>query len=170
MSLAPPAAAPAAFSSTEFRQALSQFATGVTVVTACSASGGCSETELKELTVNPARSPLVLWSLNQASQSMAVLGQAQHYAIHVLGAHQLALAERFTGPREARWLNLTHRWSDHGVPLLEDCLAVFECTHRSQHVEGDHLIFVAQVERCHRGSDAPPLLYHRSRLITETGL
>jgi flavin reductase (DIM6/NTAB) family NADH-FMN oxidoreductase RutF len=172
MSLALPNtdAAPAAFSSAEFRQALSQFATGVTVVTACDANGeraGLTVSSFNSVSLQP---PLVLWSLNQASQSMAVLGQAQHYAIHVLGAHQLALAERFTGPREARWVDLPHRWSAHGVPLLDDCLAVFECRHRSHHEEGDHLIFVAQVERCHRGSDAPPLLYHRSRLITETGL
>lgn len=172
MTLAPsPAQTPATeFSSQQLRQALAHFATGVTVVTACSASGeraGLTVSSFNSVSLQP---PLVLWSLNQASQSMAVLGQSQHYAIHVLGAHQLALAERFTGPREARWLNLAHRWSDRGVPLLDDCLAVFECTHRSQYVEGDHLIFVAQVERCHRGSDAPPLLYHRSRLITDTGL
>jgi flavin reductase (DIM6/NTAB) family NADH-FMN oxidoreductase RutF len=81
-----------------------------------------------------------------------------------------ALAERFAGPREQRWVGLSHGWSAAGVPLLEGCLARFECRHRSAHEEGDHVILVAQVERCHSADGLQPLLYHRGRLLASAEL
>jgi flavin reductase (DIM6/NTAB) family NADH-FMN oxidoreductase RutF len=56
------------------------------------------------------------------------------------------------------------------VPLLEGCLARFECRHRSAHEEGDHVILVAQVERCHSADGLQPLLYHRGRLLASAEL
>ncbi|MEI7785031.1 MAG: flavin reductase family protein [Betaproteobacteria bacterium] len=172
MSLAPPAvSAPSSeLSSAEFRQALGQFATGVTVVTACGTDGqrvGLTVSSFNSVSLQP---PLILWSLNRASQAMPVFAAQRPYAIHVLGAHQLALAERFAGPREQRWLGLAHSWSAAGVPLLDACVARFECVHRSAYEEGDHVIFVAQVERCHSSDSAQPLLYHRGRLLASAEL
>ena len=172
MSLAPPVApAPSSqLSSTEFRQALGQFATGVTVVTACGADGqpvGLTVSSFNSVSLQP---PLVLWSLSLNSQAMPVFASIDHYAIHVLGAHQLALAERFAGPREKRWLGLAHGWSAAGVPLLEGCVARFECRARSAHEEGDHVIFVAQVERCDSTDGLQPLLYHRGCLLAKAEL
>ena len=172
MSLAPPAtfAPTSELSSAEFRQALGQFATGVTVVTACDADGepvGLTVSSFNSVSLQP---PLVLWSLNRSSQAMPVFSGIARYAIHVLGAHQLALAERFAGPREQRWVGLSHGWSAAGVPLLEGCLARFECRHRSAHEEGDHVILVAQVERCHSADGLQPLLYHRGRLLASAEL
>lgn len=149
----------------QFRQSLSLFATGVTVVTACSADGeraGLTVSSFNSVSLQP---PLVLWSLNRGSQSMSVFESAQHHVIHVLGADQLALGERFAGPRAQRWEGLLHGWSQQGCPLLDGCLAVFECRQRSRHVEGDHVIFVAQVEACRSSSNTAPLLYHRGQMF-----
>ena len=38
---------------------------------------------------------------------------------------------------------------------------------RSQYVEGDHTIFVGQVERCSHREGASPLLYHGGVFYTE---
>ncbi len=163
----PPQAAAPSFSSQDFRRALGMFATGVTVVTARAPSG-----ELAGLTVSSFNSvslapPLVLWSLKNSSSSMAVLAQASHYAIHVLGADQQDLAERFAGPREQRWPGVAHDLGASGAPLLSGCVAVFECFNRSQYEEGDHVIFVGEVERCTSHPGLPPLLYHGGRFHTE---
>lgn len=149
----------------QLRLCLGLFATGVTVVTACGPDGeraGLTVSSFNSVSLQP---PLVLWSLNRASQSMAIFESAQHHVIHVLGAHQLALGERFAGPSAQRWEGLDHGWSQHGCPLLEGCLAVFECRQRSRHVEGDHVIFVAQVQACRSHPDAAPLLYHRGQMF-----
>ena len=164
--LAPPLAEPA-FTSQQFRQALGQFATGVTIVTARAPDGepvGLTVSSFNSVSLNP---PLVLWSLNKASAQLAALSQASHYAIHVLGAGQQALAERFAGPRELRWTGVAHQGGTGGTPLLDGCMAVFECRNRSRHDEGDHLIFVGEVERCVSQPSAAPLLYHGGRFHTQ---
>lgn len=155
------------FTSAQFRQALGQFATGVTIVTARSASG-----ELAGLTVSSFNSvslqpPLVLWSLNKVSGAMAALSEAAHYAIHVLAADQQALAERFAGPREQRWAGQPWQAAECGAPLLPGCVAVFECFNRSRYDEGDHVIFVGEVERCRSQAGTRPLLYHGGRFHTQ---
>lgn len=155
------------FSEPQLRQALGLFVTGVTVVTACQADGqraGLTVSSFNSVSMQP---PLVLWSLSRSSQSMQVFESVSHYAIHVLGADQLALGERFAGPREQRWEDLSHDWSTHGCPLLSGCLAVFECSQHSRHVEGDHVIFVGQVQSCYSGPGSSPLLYHRGRMFPQ---
>ena len=43
-----------------------------------------------------------------------------------------------------------------GMPLLAGCIATFECFNRSHYAEGDHLIFVGEVEHCshHSGGNS----------------
>lgn len=155
------------FSTREFRDALGRFATGVTIVTTRSATG-----ELAGLTVSSFNSvsltpPLVLWSLAQQSATMPVFAAASHYAIHVLSVEQQALAERFATRGIDRWAGVAHSMGLGGVPLLEGALATFECVNRSCHQEGDHAIFVGQVERCCQRPDGAPLLYHGGRFYTQ---
>jgi flavin reductase (DIM6/NTAB) family NADH-FMN oxidoreductase RutF len=155
------------FSERQLRQALGLFATGVTVVTACQPDGqraGLTVSSFNSVSMQP---PLVLWSLSRHSQSMQVFESVSHYAIHILGADQLTLGERFAGPREQRWASLQHGWSPRGCPLLEGCIAVFECSQHSRHVEGDHVIFVGQVESCRSGPASPPLLYHQGQMFPQ---
>ena len=160
-------AKPPGFSVAEFRASLGMFATGVTIVTARSASGelvGLTANSFNSVSLDP---PLVLWSLSRSAGSMAVFSQGAHYAIHVLASTQQALAERFASRREDRWTGLDFSEGISGAPLLAGTLACFECFNRSQYTEGDHVIFVGEVERCSRQADAKPLLYHGGRFYTE---
>ena len=45
--------------------------------------------------------------------------------------------------------------------------AAFECFNRSRYEEGDHVIFVGEVERCAHRIGASPLLFHGGRYYTE---
>jgi flavin reductase (DIM6/NTAB) family NADH-FMN oxidoreductase RutF len=155
------------FSRTEFRTALGMFATGVTVVTARAADGtlvGLTANSFNSVSLAP---PLVLWSLGQAASAMAALSQGSHYAINILAADQKALAEQFAGPREQRWTDVAFTLGANGAPLLAGAAATFECFNRSRYEEGDHVIFVGEVERCHHDGDASPLLYHGGKFYTE---
>jgi flavin reductase (DIM6/NTAB) family NADH-FMN oxidoreductase RutF len=51
--------------------------------------------------------------------------------------------------------------------LLAGAAATFECFNRSQYKEGDHTIFVGEVERCEHREGASPLLYHGGKFYTE---
>jgi flavin reductase (DIM6/NTAB) family NADH-FMN oxidoreductase RutF len=162
---ASPAAAP--FSPEDFRAALGQFTTGVTIVTARDADGrliGLTANSFNSVSLSP---PLVLWSLARQSSSMPGFLAASHYAINVLAADQRLLAERFARKGIDRFDGTPWRPGLTGAPVIEGAVAVFECSHRSQHDEGDHLIFVGQVEHCRRRLGAAPLVFHGGRFFTD---
>ncbi|MDO5691195.1 MAG: flavin reductase family protein [Pseudomonadota bacterium] len=161
-----PATVPA-FSALEFRSALGMFATGVTVVTARTAAGelvGLTANSFNSVSLDP---PLVLWSLSQRSTSLEAFRTGTHYAINVLAADQQALALRFATPVGDRWAGTAWHPGATGAPLIDGAVAHFECFNRSRYEEGDHVIFVGQVELCGHQPGAAPLLFHGGRFYTE---
>jgi flavin reductase (DIM6/NTAB) family NADH-FMN oxidoreductase RutF len=174
-SSAPPApsaltALPPDFSPQAFRAALGGFATGVTIVTARTASGeliGLTANSFNSVSMNP---PLVLWSLARAAGSLGAFSTGSHYAINILAADQKALAERFATKGAERWAGVNYVLGVSGAPVLQGALATFECFNRSQYEEGDHVIFVGEVERCARAATGAPLLFHGGRFYTEHAL
>jgi len=163
----PAIAQPPDFSAREFRNALGMFATGVTIVTAYGPGGqpvGLTASSFNSVGLHP---PLVLWSLANQTSLLPVFAQATHYAIHVLTVEQRLLAERFATRGIDRFAGVAQRPGASGAPLIEGAAAVFECFNRSQYVEGDHTIFVGQVERCSHRDGATPLLYHDGMFYTE---
>ena len=146
------------------------FATGVTIVTARTATGeliGLTANSFNSLSLSP---PLVLWSLSQAAGSMPALSTGSHYAINVLAADQKALAERFAGRRDDRWDGVAYTEGASGAPLISGAAASFECFNRSRYEEGDHVIFVGEVERCSHQPGAAPLLFHGGKFYSEHAL
>ena len=124
------------------------FATGVTIVTTRTAEGtlvGLTASSFNSVSLEP---PLVLWSLARSSSSMMAIGTGSHYAINILAADQQALAEQFAQKKTDRWLNVAFTEGASGAPVIAGCAATFECFNRSRYDEGDHVIFVGEVERC----------------------
>lgn len=148
MSITLRGADPPEFDSRHFRHALSQFATGVTVITTRLADGtflGLTASSFNSVSLDP---PLVLWSLSQNASSMPVFSGNSHYVINVLSGDQAALAERFAKRIENRFEGVDFELSYTGLPILKGVSAWFECHNRSRYPEGDHVIFVGEVERC----------------------
>lgn len=155
------------FSPTEFRHALGMFATGVTIVTARTPEGeliGLTANSFNSVSLEP---PLVLWSLGKRSANMASFSAGSHYAINILGSHQKDLANRFASRVENRFADVAFTSGAAGAPLLDGAAATFECFNRSRYEEGDHVIFVGEVERCSHSNDVSPLLYHGGKFYTE---
>lgn len=155
------------FSSAEFRTALGMFATGVTIVTARGSSGqlvGLTASSFNSVSLEP---PLVLWSLSQAASSMDAFRAGSHYAINILAADQQDLAQRFATRGAERFADLAFTEGASGAPLIAGCVATFECFNRSRYVEGDHVIFVGEVEHCTHRPGTSPLLYHGGKFYTE---
>ena len=145
------------FESAYFRNALGQFATGVTIITtkATPEDGaprllGFTANSFNSVSLDP---PLVLWSLARTASSLAAFLDIPHYAINVLASDQIDLSRRFgSRSNEAaaldRFDGIAWREGSHGAPILDGCCAWFECFNRSRYEEGDHVIFVGEVERC----------------------
>jgi flavin reductase (DIM6/NTAB) family NADH-FMN oxidoreductase RutF len=167
----PTRAATPAFAAADFRAALAMFATGVTIVTAVDPSGGrqigLTANSFNSVSMDP---PLVLWSLSRLAGSMPAFRRGSHYAINILSADQKALAERFASKDIERFEGVPQHIGASGAPLLDGAAAVFECFNRSRYEEGDHVIFVGEVEHCARRKGAKPLLFHGGRYFTELPL
>lgn len=162
-----PKARPPSFSPPEFRVALGRFATGVTIVTARADDGrlvGLTANSFNSVSMEP---PLVLWSLSRAAGSLAAFSAGSYYAINILAADQKELAERFATRGSDRWSDLSFSEGAGGAPLLTGAAATFECFNRSRYDEGDHVIFVGEVERCSHRAGASPLLFHGGKFYTE---
>jgi flavin reductase (DIM6/NTAB) family NADH-FMN oxidoreductase RutF len=158
------------FSTTDFRSALAMFATGVTIITARGGDGlpvGLTANSFNSVSLDP---PLVLWSLARTAGSMPAFEQGSHYAVNILAADQHALAERFASKTVDRFADVAFREGTGGAPVLEGAVAVFECFNRSRYEEGDHVIFVGEVERCSFNEGATPLIFHGGRYYTELPL
>lgn len=159
-------AAPPDFDAAHFRRALSQFATGVTVVTTRSEGGhgkpafvGVTASSFNSVSLDP---PLVLWSLGTQANSFPLFHSGSHYVINILSADQLDLCKRFATLKGDRFANVDYALSPTGLPILAQSLAWFECHNRSRYDEGDHVIFVGEVERCGVvDPDGAPLVFHR---------
>jgi flavin reductase (DIM6/NTAB) family NADH-FMN oxidoreductase RutF len=164
-----PRATEPGFDAVHFRQALSQFATGVTVITTRLADGsfrGLTASSFNSVSLDP---PLVLWSLNAGANSMPVFSGNSHYVINVLSAEQQELAARFARRGGADpFEGVEYELSRTGLPILKGAVAWFECHNRSRYPEGDHVIFVGEVEEC-AVDPQPALLFHRGQFGSTPG-
>lgn len=162
MLLPPTRAADPEFDTRHFRAALSRFATGVTVITTRDETGGffgLTASSFNSVSLDP---PLVLWSLGGNSRSLPLFSGNSHYVINVLAGDQAALAERFASRIDDRFEGVDYELSQTGLPILRGVSAWFECHNRSRYPEGDHVIFVGEVERC-AFATKPALVFHGSR-------
>ena len=143
-----------------FRDALGRFASGVTVVTAATPQGGIGMTanSFSSVSLEP---PLVLWCPAKGSGRYPVFAGARHFAIHVLAADQAELAMAFARSGDA-FGGLDVEIGAHGVPLLGQCLARFECETHALHDAGDHAIMVGRVRRAALAEGAP-LVFSQGR-------
>ena len=145
------------------RNALGSFATGVTVMTTLRPDGtpvGLTVNSFASVSLDP---PLVLWSLAARSPSLGAFRASTHFGVNVLSAEQEALCRRFATPEPDKFANLAWRSGESGVPVLEGCVANFECSSAFNNYGGDHVIFVGHVVRFET-RDTPALLFHRGRL------
>lgn len=146
----------------QLRSALSQFATGVTIVTCRGRDGrrvGMTANSFNALSLAP---PLLLWSLRLASPSAQDFRLASHFAVNVLTQEQVDLSRRFASAVVDKFSQ--GLWSEGlaGLPVLAASAAVFECAAESQQTAGDHLLFIGRVLRVTESLDAP-LVFHGGR-------
>lgn len=139
------------------RAALGRFATGVTIITCAGPGGapvGLTANSFSALSLDP---PLVLWSLRQASASLAAFDAAPHFAINVLAESQVELSRRFASPQADKFAEGAWGSGLGGAPVLAGCAAVFECELATRQVAGDHVLFIGRVLRLADLSVAPLL-------------
>jgi flavin reductase (DIM6/NTAB) family NADH-FMN oxidoreductase RutF len=145
-----------------FRELLGCFPTGVAVITTVNAGGrpvGLTCNSFSSVSLEP---PLVLFSLRKASKLLETFRAAEGFAINLLTRKQDALSARFASSKiEDKFEGVAWNAGMLGLPVLQDCLASFECTTFSCLEAGDHLVFIGEVRHMTAGAQEQALVFYQ---------
>lgn len=145
----------------DFRRALSQFPTGVTVITTLDAEGkpvGVTASSFNSVSIDP---PLVLWSIDKGAFSLESFSNAEHFAVNVLGSDQVETSNGFASRGEDKFKGVAYGAGVGGSPLLEEYASQFECKTWAVYEGGDHLILVGEVLKYRYDDSTAPLVFAR---------
>jgi flavin reductase (DIM6/NTAB) family NADH-FMN oxidoreductase RutF len=145
-----------------FKQAMSQFASGVTVVTTLHEGKryGLTASSFSSLSLDP---PLVLVCLARKTTAHGVIEKSGVFAVNVLAAQQLEFGMRFAGLLpgvQDRFQGVLTTSAVTGSPLLPGVMSWVDCKLWSRYDGGDHSIFVGEVVDLAATAADTPLLYH----------
>jgi flavin reductase len=157
------------FTTQEFRKALGQFSTGVTVITVEREPGkiqGMTANSFTSVSLDPL---LILVCVDHRAKILPFLQKKKRFGVSVLKAGQQAVSEYFargvhSAEAEER-LAIRYARTSSGLPVLEDALLQLSCGTVAAHLAGDHTIFLGEV-RDAEIHDGEPLLYFRGEYRT----
>ncbi len=145
----------------DFRQAMRQWATGVTVVTARHAGQrhGMTVSSFTSVSLSP---PSVLICLENGTHTSSLVDASGFFGVVILDETQQEVSDRFAGrltENQDRFQGLETYTLSSGVDLLVRGLAGFDCQVIATQQVGDHRIYVGNVLAVRVGHEGNPLIY-----------
>jgi len=154
---------PVPVAAASLRDAMSQFLTGVTIVTTRGLDGtpyGLTVNSFNSVSLDP---PLVLWSLDLGHDRADVFRRAGGFTVNIMAGDSAALIKRFAASDADRFSDADWNWGCAGQPVLNDALASMECRLWAEYPGGDHVIFVGEVVNI-RTREGRPAAYYKGQL------
>lgn len=146
-----------------YKQAMGNYPTGVTVVTAIDENGepiGLTVNSFASVSIDPI---LVLWSIDESVSTYSTFKNIDKFAVNILSSDQKDLAFLFASREQERFINCEWTMSDNGLPMLTGALATLQCKTHNQIEIGDHTTLFGEVIDIHL-EDTDPLLYHKRKI------
>jgi flavin reductase (DIM6/NTAB) family NADH-FMN oxidoreductase RutF len=146
-----------------FRQVLSSFATGVTIVTTQHDGElfGMTASAFTSVSLEP---PLVLVCIDSKATTSTVLQKSGVFAVSFLGRRQESVSDTFARRGSQDKFQKVKTKRVHGdCPIIEGAIAFVECRLRSSYLEGDHFIFVGQVLNLAVLNENLPLIFFKGK-------
>lgn len=153
----------------ELRNALGCFPTGVTVITTRTPAGkleGLTANSFSALSLDP---PLILWSINSNSASVASFLESGYFAINVLRQDQQHISHHFATRQLSKFESVAHDLGVGGSPIIQNALATFECETEKTVEGGDHLLFIGRVHKLSY-DEGKPLIFNFGQYCTSVPL
>ena len=147
-----------------YREILTNFPSGVSIVTARDAAGtvfGLTVSAFCAVSLDP---PLVLVCIDKDSATLPAMRSSGGFTVNLLASGREDLALRFATKTEDKFEGV--EWSDAPIeqagPILKrDSVGYAVCITRNEIEAGDHWIFVGAVEAGAVHPDEVPLVYAR---------
>jgi 3-hydroxy-9,10-secoandrosta-1,3,5(10)-triene-9,17-dione monooxygenase reductase component len=156
-----------------FRQALGNYASGITIITGADEQGPAGFTCQSFYSVST-EPPLISFSVMKTSTTYPRIQRTGSFAVNVLAHAQNHVSDQFARTGTDKWAGIEWRHTGAGNPVLEGALLWLDCDIWAEHDAGDHLIVLGRVREI-SALDQPsagPLLYFKGRyrlLETEPG-
>lgn len=149
---------------TQFRQVLGRFPTGVTVITAAppdadSRPVGFAVGSFFSVSLEPA---LVGFCAAKSSSSWPGIRSAGAFCVNVLAEDQEEVCRQFSTKGADKFAGLSWAPTATGSPRLANVLAWIDCDVDAVHDAGDHEICVGLVRELEFERESEPLLFYRS--------
>ncbi len=129
----------------KYRHALSNFATGITLVTSMDYDNKPFAITINSFTSVSLNPSIIAWSLGQNNRYKDYFYN-KPYLIQILSAEQLAVAQQFSKTAlSQKFDERLFDWGDNHIPILNGCLAYFECIPFDAIEVGDHTLFLGRV-------------------------
>ena len=138
------------------RSTLSQFPTGVAIVTALAENhlpAGMTVNSLNSVSLTPA---LVSWCIDHHSASYRTFAETARFAVTVLAADQVELAKRFATRGANKFQDIDI--SGNEAPIIPQGCAWFKCETYQSIALGDHTMLVGKVIEFAK-NPVPPLVF-----------
>ena len=145
----------------EFKIALANFASGVTVVTTKDSDGrlhGITVSAFCSVSLDP---PMVLICIEKTTGSHYAFGESGAFVVNVLGEEQSGVSEHFATTLDEKFETVEHTLNEDGVPVLTGAIATLRCKLRHSLDGGDHSIFVGSVEDVNVSGGRPLIYFDR---------
>lgn len=151
----------ATFDSAKFRQVLSHFPTGVTVVTAMAPQGpvGLAVSSFASVSLEP---PQVLFCVTRDSATWAAMEPTGRFCVNILAADQEDVSRVFASRVPDKFAEIGWKRSSRGTPVLDGVLGFIDCTIDQVVGAGDHLVVIGAVSDLEVQHEGGPLVYFRS--------
>ena len=143
-----------------FKETLSTFATGITVVATNHNSilYGKTINSFSSLSLSP---PLVLFSLDKKSSKLNIFKNSKTISINILSKNQEFISNNFakTNPD---WNKIEYENLKNGYPIIKNCVSNLYCKIIDKTKKGDHIIFICKVLQVLNNNKLKPLIYINS--------
>jgi flavin reductase (NADH) len=149
-------------SNSNFKQALSQWASGVSVVTYPVEGeniSGVTVSAFSSLSMEP---PLILVCIQNASASLLWMEKTKKFCVNILTENQIEVSKIMSNPitdRSAFLKDMGCRQAFDLPLIIPDCMANLICELDSIHPGGDHKICIGKIVNLEVGDHKRPLLY-----------
>ena len=154
------------FDSRQFRTAMGQFCTGVTVITKLDADEepvGFACQSFAALSLDP---PLVVFCPMKTSRSWPVIETAGKFVVNVLANRQQEVSSTFGAPGDDKFKSIEWDRSPLGLPVIRHSLTWVECEIENVVDGGDHHIVIGRAKTLGEVLQDKPLLFYRGGYLS----
>ena len=146
-----------------FKETLSKFATGITVVATNKKMilYGKTINSFSSLSLSP---PLVLFSLDIKSSKLNIFKSSNSVSINILSKNQKKISDNFA-KKNPIWDDIEYKILKNGNPIIKNCVSNLDCKITNKIKKGDHIIFICKVINVSFNDKLKPLIYFNTTYL-----